>query len=775
MKKINFNNGWKFRLNEKEWRTIDLPHDFSIEQERHKDAPSGSSGGFFLGGVGEYEKSFVAKRGKKYFFICEGSFGISEVFINANSVYINKYGYNPFTVDLTDFLRYDKENVIRVRVDQTHLPNARWYTGAGLYRDTFLATAPSTYLDDSGVLVKTLGVENGVAQLSAEVYAHTDKPCEAELELTVREAGKKSALCTLKKFVYLSRGKNKISARLSLENPKIWDIDTPNMYEILATLKTDSSTDSEKSPFGIRTVYVDPKRGFILNGKSVKLRGGCVHHDHGPLGSASYKDAEYRRIARLKQAGFNAVRCSHNPQSPHFYDACDRLGMLVVDELFDYWTEGKQINDSHIFFAEHYLEWIEQIVNKNRVHPSIVMYSTGNEIPQKAGRGNGYEIARSIADKIRELDPSRPLTHALCSLWDNEEAYERELATNGASASELDYFARVTAPTADTVDIVGYNYLEYRTERDLERFPNRVIINTETFPLNAYVNEKQLRDNPRIAGDFVWTAWDYFGETGIGHVDYDVKVEKTELLSHPYHIANCGDFDICGERKPQSYYREISWGIRKAPYITARHPRLTQRKHFPGAWGFYECEHSWSFEGYEGMDVEIYVFAECDRLILELNGKQIGAQPRTENGIYVFKAPYEAGVLVASAEINGKIVATSTLETVGKPSKVCLKREKSHLVKSSDKPSEEIVFVELEIQDENGGVCPNSALDVSFEAKNATIMALGSANLVSTEPYITVRRKTHNGRLLAIVKKQRGEDALLVARADGIGDDEIKI
>jgi beta-galactosidase len=775
MKKINFNSEWKFRLNEGEWREVHLPHDYSIEQPREANSPSKSAGGFFVGGVGEYEKTFVSKKGKKYFFICEGSFGITEVFINANSAYINKYGYNSFTVDLTDFLRYDKENTILVRVDQTHLPNARWFTGAGLYRDTFLAECGDTYLDDSGVFVQTLGVENGVAYLNAQTYAHTEKPCEAEIEFFVRESGKKQIVSTFKKFVYLSKGKTTVNAKFNLENAKIWDVDTPNMYEITATIKANGKTDSEKSPFGIRTVYIDSKKGFILNGKSVKLRGGCVHHDQGPLGSATYKDAEYRRIARLKQAGFNAVRCSHNPQSQHFYDACDRLGMLVMDELFDYWTEGKQMNDSHIFFAEHYLEWTEQIVNKNRTHPSIVMFSTGNEIPQKAGRGHGYEIARNIADKIREIDPSRPVTHALCSLWDNAEAYEKERQTDTAPASEMDYFAEVTKITADTVDIVGYNYLEYRIERDLIRFPERVIINTETFPMNAYTTIKQLKNNPRIAGDFVWTAWDYFGETGIGHVDYDEKVELTSLLEYPYHMANCGDIDICGVRRPQSFYREIAWGIRKAPYITARHPKLTERKHFPGAWGFYECEPCWTFDGYEGKNAEIYIFAECDRLILELNGKQVGIKDRSEDGVYMFTLPYEAGTLCAKAEINGKIVATSTLKTVGKPSSVALKKEKNYLVSGSEKPKEEIVYIELEIQDENGQLCPYIERDVSFEAQNATVMALASSNLISTEPYITTERKTYNGKLLAVVKKQRGKSATVTATVDGFGKTSIAI
>ncbi|MBR2297185.1 MAG: hypothetical protein IKA43_07260, partial [Clostridia bacterium] len=283
-------------------------------------------------------------------------------------------------------------------------------------------------------------------------------------------------------------------------------------------------------------------------------------------------------------------------QPPHLYDACDRLGMLVIDELFDYWTQGKQADDFHAFFEDNYEMWIDLIVRRNRCHPSIIMWSTGNEIPQKTGRGNGYQIAKSIADNIRSLDTSRPLTHALCSLWDNREEYELELKTNSYPAEKMDIWAERTAPTADTVDAIGYNYLEYRIERDLVRFPQRIIINTETFPICAYSTIKQQLKNPRILGDFVWTAWDYFGETGIGHVDYMTQGEGFRLLEHPYHIANCGDVDICGIRKPQSYYREISWELRTEPYIAPRHPKNAGAPHFPSAWGFMSARIAGAFQ-----------------------------------------------------------------------------------------------------------------------------------------------------------------------------------
>ena len=538
------------------------------------------------------------------------------------------------------------------------------------------------------------------------------------------------------------------------------------MYSIKAKLKFDKITDTDKSVFGIRTVCVDSKNGFILNGKSIKLRGGCVHHDQGVVGSRTYAEGEYRRIAKLKESGFNALRCSHNPQSQHFYDACDRLGMLVMDELFDYWTEGKQLEDYHSYFADNYEKWIELIVKRNRIHPSIVMYSTGNEIPQKAGRGYGYRIARNIADNIRKYDTSRILSHALCSLWDNAEAYEREKAENDFDASKMDYFAEATRITADTVDIIGYNYLEYRLEKDLERFPNRVIINTETFPKCAYTTINQLKKNPRIAGDFVWTAYDYFGETAIGHVQHTDSDEGPFMLDYPYHIADCGDIDMIGVRKPQSYYREIAWDLRKEPYIAPRPAEFTDVKYRISGWGFYECQHSWNYKAYEGKPIEVYVFGECDEMILYVNGTEVARQERTPDGVYLFRTLYHSGEISAKAILNGKEYVSS-IKTEGEARCIALIKEKSYLSKYAEKQDDKIVYVSVEIQDENGELCTQDARNVEYSAQNAEILGVASGCLTDESIYTSPKRKMYRGRAL-VALKILNSGASLTAKAEGL-------
>jgi len=767
MKKINFNKGWHFCLNDgldwdakiSKWDSmVDLPHDFSFAQPRRMNAPSSGHGGFFQGGVGKYQKSFKAKQNKKYFVICDGAYGLTDVYINSNAVYTNKYGYNSFFVDLTDYLRYDMENQLLFRVNNTLLPNTRWYSGAGLYRDVFLCECDSTYIHPYGTFVYTDNIFDNTAYLTAETTITTDKRAEGVVNFKVYEGKKTTPVAEFEKQVVLRPGENRVIAKFQIDNAKLWDTKSPNMYKIKTDISFDSCQDTDESVFGIRIINVDSKKGFMLNGKSIKLRGGCIHHDQGVLGSCVHPETEYRRIAKLKEAGFNAVRLSHNPQSPHLYDACDRLGMLVMDELFDYWSEGKKESDFHFFFKENWETWTDFIVRRNRCHPSIVMWSTGNEIPQKTGRGDGYYIATDIANKIRSLDMSRPITHALCSLWDNKEEYEQELAENCFEADKMDCFARKTQITADTVDIVGYNYLEYRLQKDLVRFPNRVFLNTETFPINAYTTVKQVLSSPRISGDFVWTAWDYFGETGIGHVEYNEK-RGDFLLNYPYHIANCGDIDILGNRKPQSYYREIAWELRRDPYIAVRHPKLYDTPYFISGWGFYECESSWAFDGYEGKRCQVYVFADCDLVKLYVNGEEVASQNKSENGVYTLDVTYTPGEIYAEAILNGKVIGTHRLVTEGKAEKISLIKEKKYT-------KDDIFYISVEIQDKNGLRCTQADSTISYEIEGGTLLGSGSGCLTTEDIYNQSSFKVYKGRALLAIRKDRDEATVKATSVD---------
>ena len=775
MKKIPFSKAWQFSLNGATARQVDLPHDFSVCQPRRADAPAGADGGYFPGGYGVYEKTFTATPGKKYFFLCDGAFGMTEVIVNENFALINRYGYNGFYAELTEYLRYDKENLLTVRVNNKWQPNARWYTGSGLYRDGWLCEAPASYIDPYGLFFSTSEVFEGDARMTGEVRFHADRRGEGELLYEIFEEGSSTPVTAFRRYVWANQGENRYTTRFEIRDAKLWDLDTPNLYRAKVTFTLRGDTDTAETLFGVRTVYADRAKGFFLNGRSLKIRGGCLHHDHGPLGAAAYADAEYRRVAKLKAAGFNTVRTSHNPQSTLFYEACDRLGMLVIDELYDYWNDGKRADDFHYFFEDHYLSDLDLIVRRDRNHPSVVMWSTGNEIPEKGGLSDGYRIATELADAIRALDPSRPVTHGLCGFWDKREWAQREGETNHYGADRLDFWADKTKITADTLEIAGCNYMEDRVDRDLIRFPERLILVTESFPIRSYSTVKQVDRTPRLLGDCVWTAWDYFGETSIGHVKYDGS-QPHGLLTYPNHISDCGDFDVCGFRKPQSYYREIAFGRRTDPYMTVRHPDRFGQPYQISAWGFYDGIPSWDWQSYEDAPIEVYVFAEADEVRLLLNGEEVGRMARTENAVYLFSTTYRSGTLTAQAVIDGKVAGEWSLSTAKEPYQLRLTAEPSHTPKAAEKVDGDLIYVDLDVLDEDGALCTQADNEIRFTVEGATLLGVGTGKVDSEEIYVTDHRRAYLGRGLAVLLRHSKEKKVILrGESEGLAACELVI
>ena len=766
MKKIRLHENWDFVLNGAYQGKVDLPHDFSIRQPRSASAPSGPDGGYFPGGFGEYNRILAPNPGRRTGLLFDGSFGVTEVFINDNVAAINRYGYNGFFVDLTEYLTED-ENRLNVRVNNKWQPNARWYTGSGLYRDVYLCDSAYSYIDPYGVFVDTNEIVDGVARMTALVDYHVEKKGTGELLYEIFEDGAVAPVHTFRRYVWAEAGKNTYSTRFELDDPKVWDLDTPNLYRVKVTLTFGGETDTDEAIFGVRTVYADRKRGFMLNGRVLKIRGACVHHDHGPIGACVYPEAEYRRVAKLKEAGFNAIRCTHNPQSSMFYEACDRLGMMVIDELYDYWNDGKRADDFHLFFGDHYLEYLDDIVRRDRIHPSIVMWSTGNEIPEKGGLSDGYGIASRLAEGIRALDGNRPITHALCGFWDKSAWAKKENETKHYGADQLDFWADKTKVTADTLDIAGCNYMEDRVDPDLIRFPDRLILITESFPIRSYSTVKQVDRTPRMLGDCVWTAWDYFGETSIGHVRYDGQ-EPHGLLTYPNHIADCGDIDVCGFRKPQSYYREIAFGGRTDPYITVRNPDRFDQPYKISGWGFYDGIPSWTWEK-EGAPIEVYVFAEADEVVLLLNGEEVGRMARTENAVYLFKTEYHAGTLTAKSYVDGKETGAWSLATAGEPAKLALTSEGTYAPIYDEK----LIYVDVDVLDEKGLLCDRAEKLVRFACDGAEILAVGTGKVDNEEMYVGNTRTTYLGRALVVLKAKGEGKITLRAEADGLAPAEI--
>jgi beta-galactosidase len=560
------------------------------------------------------------------------------------------------------------------------------------------------------------------------------------------------------------------------------------MYTLVSELQIDGKVvDSERVPFGIRSFSVDAKNGFRLNGAPLKLKGGCVHHDNGLLGAASYDRSEERKIELMKAAGYNAIRCAHNPPAPAMLDACDRLGMLVIDETFDCWRMGKNPNDYHLYFEEWWQRDTEAMVRRDRNHPSIILWSVGNEVPERTGISDGYAWARKQADYVRALDPTRLVTSALPFLFEEMFANPEIIAQSIADIQSLFDPKRVTPtdPATDSwgnltrefntaLDVVGYNYLYPRYEYDGKQFPGRVMAGTETFPLLAYEYWKETERFPYVIGDFVWTSIDYLGESGIGKVSFN-EGDMPFGAEYPYHLANCGDIDICGFKRPQSYFRDILWGVRGAPYLAALDPQYFGIKARFNQWGWEPVEESWTFPGQEGQPTRVDVYSAAEEVEVLVNGVSAGRKPAgaAARNKVSFEVTYQPGTIEAVSYNGGHVSGRASLLTAGQPVRLNLSAD--HPVLRAE--FGDLSYVTIEIQDKQGCRVPNAEALLTLEVSGAgDLLAIGTANPTSEELYTGSQRKAWQGRLMAVVRATGQPGPItLKAQVEGLPPAEIEL
>ena len=549
-----FDYDWKFYLgdvpkastkefNDEDWRNLDLPHDWSIEGKIDSKNPMGGAGGYFPAGIGWYRKTFSVSstlKGKRVSIYFEGVYMNSEVFINGKSLGVHPYGYTAFSYDLTPYLDFNNVNILSVRVDNSQQINCRWYSGSGIYRHVWLYVTDPIHIADWGVGITTPEVssEKATAQIKTVLKNETGSQQSIILKTLLLDANTNNAGDNQINVELSANSEKEINQTLTVSKPMLWTPDTPYLYQAqLQILKHNNMIDETKTTFGIRSIKFTVENGFQLNGKTVKINGGCVHHDNGCLGAAAFDRAEERRVELLKAAGFNAIRTSHNPPSEKFLDACDKLGMMVIDESFDGWKESKTPFDYAKIFNDWWQRDLEAMVLRDRNHPSIIMWSVGNEIIERK-KPEAVETAKMLVDCIHKIDPTRPVTSAMTT-WDQDwEIFDPLFAVH---------------------DIGGYNYQLHRAASDHKRVPSRIIVQTESYPRDAFSNWKMVQNHNYIIGDFVWTAMDYLGESGIGRYYYpgETKGEHWEADFYPWHGAYCGDIDLIGWRKPISHYRNI--------------------------------------------------------------------------------------------------------------------------------------------------------------------------------------------------------------------------
>jgi beta-galactosidase len=782
-KKFDF--GWKFLkadpegahakdFDDGDWRTIDLPHDWSIEDldpaslpdsgiwegPFYSFAPGGRSTGFTMGGTAWYRKHFKVPedfRNRCIYLLFEGIYMNADVWINSMHMGNHPYGYTSFWYDVTEHLDPGAQNVIAIQVKNEGL-NSRWYSGSGIYRHVWLVAVEPVHIVPWGMAVSTSSVrdQEGIVRVSCSLVNKGPATANTTLNYRILDREGKQIREGIEitpageSFEVAAGQEMMMETNISVPHPELWSPDHPYLYSLETEIFVDGKlTDRLSTPFGIRTVEFTAEQGCLLNGEPILLKGGCMHHDNGPLGARAFDRAEERRVEIMKASGFNAIRTAHNPPSPAFLDACDRIGMLVVDEAFDQWQVEKNPQDYHVYFYDWWKKDLESMVLRDRNHPSVILWSTGNEIMGKHLEETIGWSAK-LADYIRTLDPTRAVTNAV-QIWRQE---------------NWDSLSRFMAP----LDVVGYNYHPEKYIPDHEKHPGRIIFCSESNPSRAFEFWMPVLDLPWVFGDFVWTSYDYLGEASIGwHTFY-----KSDL--YPWTQAFCGDIDLLGDKRPQSFYRDVLWqkGSRVSLFIHNPVPSFAE----PGGtrwWGWDDVYPAWTWKGYEGQTMKVDVYSSCEQVELFLNGESLGKKPAGRNTEFraSWNVAYEPGVLLAKGYMGNTVAAENVLKTAGEPSAIRLTADRQEI--RADR--QDLCYITVELTDEQGIRHPFARNLITFETGGpGEIVAVGSADPMSTESFQKPERRTYLGICQVILKADdRPGTIVLKARGEGLKSAEISV
>ena len=715
-------------------QTVDLPHDWDIfEGPVSGEGATGTGGGWFEAGKGEYRKTFATPNADIVKLHFEGVYQKAEVYVNGQKAGQHHYGYTPFTVDVTKYLNKDKKkiNEVVVKVDNSEQPNCRWYSGSGIYRHVWLETKPALHIAENGVFVTTPEVSAAKAKMQVEVTVQNES--QADRNATVVVGGSQL-------MVAVKAGESKtVSTTLYVNNPRLWSPESPTLYEAKVELKENGTTiDNATAKYGIRSFSFDAEKGFVLNGKPLLINGACVHHDDGVLGAMAFDDAEIRKVRQMKEAGFNLIRTSHNPTTRAFLDACDSIGMLVIDEAFDGWRTQKNPYDYSTVIDSCYREDIHAMVLRDRNHPSIICWSIGNEVIERKDI-RVIQTAKLLKQAILDCDTTRPVTEALCA-WD----------------SDWDIYD----PHFDVLDIGGYNYMIFKHASDHQRNPKRVMWQTESFPRDAFKNWAVVNDFPYVVGDIVWTGLDYLGESSIGRYYYEGERPGEHWFDGGFpewHGAYCGDVDITGWRKPISHYREVLWHNDTPLYMAVKEPDGYHGKILETSWSVWPTWESWTWPGWDGKPVEVEVYTRQPEVKLYLDDQLIGTKQVSRDTEFkaVFSVPYKAGTL--RAEAGGESVI---LKTAGEPARLRLTPDRTTMTADG----QSLTFITVEVVDKQGTPVPEAAISCEAIVKGAgTLLAFASADLKDTEPYTSPRVKTWKGRALLVVRSTQKKGSVSVS------------
>lgn len=754
MEKQDFNQGWLFwKEGENTQQKVNLPHDAMIHEKRDPNCANAHNSGFYPGGKYYYKKVWnvpAAYKDKCLMLEFDGVYLNAKVFINGEEAAYRPNGYVTFTVSCEDYLYFDEDNEIIVEVDNSQTPNSRWYTGSGIYRPVFLWVANKQHICHDGIRVETLSHEPPRIRVRT---THTGG--EVKIKILYND-----------RLISTAVGDD---VEISISNGKLWSSETPELYQCQVSLLRDEEViDTQTTEFGIRTLSWS-KEGFFVNGLETKLRGACVHHDNGMLGACAFAEAEARKVRLLKQAGFNAIRSSHNPCSKSLLEAADRYGMYIIDEYSDVWYVHKQRHDYAKDFDEWHVEDLRSMVLRDSLHPSVIMYSIGNEIAE-VWEEKGVQVTKELAEICRELDNTRPVTIGtnlmICNMAKKgigvfkatdsskknptkktkikkggrlvaSEFYnvminimgtlmDKQSKKKGCDAATAAHFAQV--------DICGYNYATIRYRNEPELYPNRIIVGSETRPPNIVENWRTTLECKHVIGDFMWTGWDYLGEAGIGTVSYSSQRGSGLLLKkYPYLLSGAGIIDICGHFRPDVWLNRAAWGtIGPSPYIGVEPVIYGKEKAVRSMWRRSDAVHSWSWHGFEGYPARIVVYSGATSVELFLNGNSLGKKVVKDCAVH-FKTKYDPGELIAvNYDANGKEIGRDVLRTAGTDARLLLKAEKTTLLADG----QDLCFLHIFHTDSDGEVLPANDIDLQVQVcGSGFLQGLGSANPYTEEGF----------------------------------------
>lgn len=758
MKKTLFNDGWVCN-----GKAVTLPHDAMLHGQRRPDAASGSAGAFFPDGEYVYEKTFIRPAAEHVLLHFEGVYKNAKVYINGREAGGAAYGYIPFFVCADDYL-VDGENIVRVECAVKH-PDSRWYSGAGIYRPVWLWEGPKDAIEPESVKISTVSINPVVLRVRS--------PRSVKVEV----AG------------VWGEGKD---FELMLPGAKLWSDETPYLY----TASVTSNGDSEEIKFGIRKLEWSNK-GLFVNGRETLLRGGCLHHDNGILGAATFDESEYRRIKKLKEAGFNAIRSAHNLCSRAMLEACDVLGVYLMDESWDMWFHHKSRYDYASEWRDHYISDLTAMVNRDFNHPSVIMYSIGNEVSEPA-KPEGIRVIEEMVKKLHELDPGRAVTAGINLMiltqsaggkytWDPENGGKKgsDQATGGMSSTMFNMVTSVvgtgmnkgangkkadtvTSPALDLLDISGYNYASGRYPLEAKAHPNRIVVGSETFPQDLSKNWAMVKKLPYLVGDFMWTAWDYLGETGIGAWAYTPDGKGFDK-PYPWLLADTGAFDILGDPTGELYWASAVWGKLEQPVICVQ-PINQNMKPAKAVWRGTNSISSWSWADCEGKTATVEVFYDAFKVELYLNGKKLGST-KVKDCRACFKVRYAPGRLEAVAygkdgrELGRSVLlsADGLLHIAVRPEKDCVRPGK-------------LVYIPVTIESADGMVESNADRKLKVSVEGGELLGFGSANPRTEERFDAGEYTSYYGRALAVVRAGKsGRMTVTVSDADKSVSAEIRI